>query len=554
MGQMLGSLRPFSGAVLVIASALFLGLLLWQISQLNGGLSPTAVDRYRLAVRAADELTPAWEKVSDFRRSLVLGNAPPRPALRREIDARMRALDALFGAGGPAAAFDTGHDWPAAQKAWAAVRAAPPGSSALPLFLTLSRHIDMLLFNCDNASGLNYDNPYTQNLAQVVFNLVPEGYDRVQRAVVEATLAVRNGGMSLRERLAFSGTLLTIQGDYDLSQDDVPGVARMLSRIMPSRAPQFAEIVPLEKTYESDGKAAYKLLYSRILLRERPTLDSKIVDSKATSALGAAQQIRYTLSRDIEAMAVVRGAMYGRRRLLVDIAYVAAGLLLAGLILLTAQIVSWRGREALRLAREESRRLAAELARQKAEEALRIAEDRGRELEAIASFDALTGVLNRRAFDRALGAAWETSEAHGHALGLVMIDIDHFKSFNDRYGHQAGDQCLQAIAQACADAVRGEDIFARYGGEEFAAIVPKATKEDLESIADRMRAAVSSLNIPHVTDAGHVTLSIGAAAIVASAAHSMHALIARADANLYRAKEAGRDRLILSEEFPRRER
>jgi diguanylate cyclase (GGDEF)-like protein len=169
-----------------------------------------------------------------------------------------------------------------------------------------------------------------------------------------------------------------------------------------------------------------------------------------------------------------------------------------------------------------------------------------RELEDMALHDGLTGVLNRRAFDRGLADAWHLGAARRERLGLLMIDIDHFKRFNDRYGHQAGDDCLRSVARACAACVRGGDLFARYGGEEFAAIVPNGTMDDLDSIARRMRDAVGELGIRHEeTPAGHVTLSIGGAAKAASDLRSEQGLITLADAALYRAKEQGRDRAVL---------
>lgn len=168
-----------------------------------------------------------------------------------------------------------------------------------------------------------------------------------------------------------------------------------------------------------------------------------------------------------------------------------------------------------------------------------------RELEDLALHDSLTGVLNRRAFDRALADAWHTGAARRERLGLLMIDVDHFKRFNDRYGHQAGDECLRRVAHACAACVRGGDLFARYGGEEFAAVVPNATMDDLDSIARRMRIAVAELGIEHDAPAGHVTLSIGGAAKAASDVRSEQGLVELADAALYQAKERGRDQVVL---------
>ena len=165
------------------------------------------------------------------------------------------------------------------------------------------------------------------------------------------------------------------------------------------------------------------------------------------------------------------------------------------------------------------------------------------ELEDLALRDGLTGVLNRRAFDRQWGLAWNVAVSRGGMLGILMIDIDHFKDYNDRFGHPAGDECLRAVAQACAGCVRSNDLFARYGGEEFAAIVPSATYDDLEQIADRMRDAVDELGI--------VTISIGAATMLARANEASNALIERADAALYLAKARGRNRTIFASEGTR---
>jgi diguanylate cyclase (GGDEF)-like protein len=171
-----------------------------------------------------------------------------------------------------------------------------------------------------------------------------------------------------------------------------------------------------------------------------------------------------------------------------------------------------------------------------------------REFEDMALHDALTGVLNRRAFDRGFSAAWHAAAARRNKLGLLMIDIDHFKRYNDRYGHPEGDECLRRVAQACATCVRSGDLFARYGGEEFAAIVPSATDDDLEVIGRRMRELVAELAIEHDTPTGTLTLSIGGATKTASSFRSSKELIALADRALYRAKHEGRDRTILESE------
>lgn len=156
-------------------------------------------------------------------------------------------------------------------------------------------------------------------------------------------------------------------------------------------------------------------------------------------------------------------------------------------------------------------------------------------LEQLSSVDALTGLANRRQFDVALHCARTD-------VALLMIDIDHFKQLNDRFGHQAGDDRLKAVARALAScAQRGTDIVARYGGEEFAVILPGLDERAASAMAEAMRIAVRAAALPSPTAAGIVTVSIGVAHGVGD---DPEALLARADAALYAAKAAGRDQVV----------
>jgi diguanylate cyclase (GGDEF)-like protein/PAS domain S-box-containing protein len=375
---MLRALTQWSGVIVTVVSAVLLAAVFWQIARLDalGGLSPTQLDHDRLALRAGADLLATWDAIADFRQSLVLGDAPMRTnALRGVIDARMRALDVLFGKAGPAADFDTNGDWNGAQKAWAAVRNAPPGEGGMPEFTKLSRYVDSLIFDLDNGSGLNFDNQQTQNIAEIVFSFAPEGADRLRQLVLLSALAVREGGLTLRERLSFYGALNGIQNDFDLSASDIPdGVVRMLTTLMPERAQEWAQLVPLAQRYQAAGNNVYKPLYNQVLFKKRPTIDPKVVDALAQPALIASQEVLYRFARATDAMVVERGRIYNERRMYLYVALLLGALLLVGLMLLIAQIVAYRSSQALRHAQQESERLATELARQKAEEALRLSE------------------------------------------------------------------------------------------------------------------------------------------------------------------------------------
>ena len=172
-----------------------------------------------------------------------------------------------------------------------------------------------------------------------------------------------------------------------------------------------------------------------------------------------------------------------------------------------------------------------------------------RAMELQAQRDGLTGIANRRCFDTSLDRAWTAARASGAIVGLLMIDIDHFKAYNDGYGHIAGDQCLREVATAIADAVRDPDaLLARYGGEEFAVLLPATAEATARALAQRLRDAVAARGLPHVHVAsGRVSLSIGLATMPARADTTPTRLVERADAALYAAKRGGRDRIVCAD-------
>jgi len=168
-------------------------------------------------------------------------------------------------------------------------------------------------------------------------------------------------------------------------------------------------------------------------------------------------------------------------------------------------------------------------------------------LEKLVALDGLTEIPNRRRLADVLEQEWRRCQRRSLSLALIMIDVDHFKAYNDSYGHLAGDRCLRQIARVLTQAgLRAGDLVARYGGEEFAAVLPDTDVDGALTVAERMRCAVEGLALPHRASSVSpwITVSLGAAATIPdpSALSSHTELLQAADRALYAAKAAGRNR------------
>jgi diguanylate cyclase (GGDEF)-like protein len=167
-------------------------------------------------------------------------------------------------------------------------------------------------------------------------------------------------------------------------------------------------------------------------------------------------------------------------------------------------------------------------------------------LKTTSTLDALTTIPNRRQFDDILEKEWLRGKRNQTPLSLLLMDIDFFKAYNDKYGHPAGDDCLRRLARGLADVVlRPADLFARYGGEEFTLLLPDTDADGALSVANRVQETINQLNIPHTesTVADHVTFSIGVATLIPSEPLSSFDLVQCADELLYTAKRKGRNRV-----------
>jgi diguanylate cyclase (GGDEF)-like protein len=166
----------------------------------------------------------------------------------------------------------------------------------------------------------------------------------------------------------------------------------------------------------------------------------------------------------------------------------------------------------------------------------------------LAERDPLTTLFNRRRFDELLQVEWLRALRSCDCVSVLMLDVDHFKLYNDRYGHPAGDSALQAVASSIeANVRRTTDVVGRFGGEEFAILLPSTNAEGAAGVAEQMRLAIARLAIPHAASAnGCVTVSIGVASTYPVFGDPPSNLIRESDAALYAAKGAGRNRVMCS--------
>lgn len=234
--------------------------------------------------------------------------------------------------------------------------------------------------------------------------------------------------------------------------------------------------------------------------------------------------------------------------------HAALALRLAAVVLLLW--AGWRYSRHMQTQLTEQRNLRAEIttAKEMLEEKVRQRtaelESANRQLETLSITDELTGLANRRRFDHYWTEEWQRAVRQGTPLAVIMIDVDHFKNYNDHYGHQLGDACLRRLGAVLRAAIRrAGELAARYGGEEFVVVLPGASPQQAVETATAIRAAIQAENIPHANSpvASVLTLSLGVATGNPGADDDRERLIRLADEALYQAKHQGRNRVVLAD-------
>ena len=202
---------------------------------------------------------------------------------------------------------------------------------------------------------------------------------------------------------------------------------------------------------------------------------------------------------------------------------------------------------ALNLRKEIKKRNAREKELKKTARKLKAA---NKKLEEMASQDGLTNLANRRLFDKIIKKEWQQAQKRNNCLGLIMLDIDYFKRYNDYYGHQTGDDCLKELAAVMKEVISPEkDLAARYGGEEFAIILPESNLRKIEAVTKKLQAKIDNLKIEHPDSpiANYVTVSIGGVVTRPQRNKSFEQLIEKTDDLLYKAKKNGRNQIKIEE-------
>ncbi|HEV7180354.1 MAG TPA: diguanylate cyclase, partial [Candidatus Baltobacteraceae bacterium] len=412
-------LRDSLGLIVTALSAVGLALVLWQIAKLNheAGLSAASMARERMAVTMSGRMVDSMRSLRLYQRALALGETPAaQTVLKARVSGQIGGILRDFRTGDAASIAPTdGAD--SIAKKWGVAKAVR-GWPAVDAVSDVVYAMETALSGMEDASGLTYDpSVIAQNLADVRIIEMPIAISTVGRIRTLSTLALKNGNLTLEERLRSSNSVNALRTVTDLSNDHIPAVSQQLGLLIPEHAAEYGRLPGLANRLYHQADAYARVISKEILLKTVPSIRLETVTASSQALDQSAASVFNAFGTALDQSLERRGEIERLRNRYYYMAFVLGAVLLVGIMMVLAQVVARRDRSLLRLSQKEAARLTAELARQRAEEALRLSE---------AQF--------RAVFD-------------GAAIGIAVLDRSgSLVDANDVFRSMFGDSISTALA------------------------------------------------------------------------------------------------------------
>ncbi len=367
--------RDSLGIAVTVVSAMLMALVLWQISQLSkdADLDRPAVARERAAVRETTALMPLMDALDAYRYALVLDTGEVARS-RARVARSMHAVSAQL-AEGDGSLLGVDHAWAAVEQRWNVALHLAPSPHAMDGMRAVFAGVSDYMTAIEDNSGLTYEvSPVAQNLADLFIQEVPYAISGTQRLRTLAELAEKQHGLTLAQRIDIATTVYALRNGYDVSPDHPGHIAETLDKLRPAERVRWSDLPKLADAMNAAGSRYVGRFSNSVLLQPVPTIPIASLRSDAARVEGIARALFAASGAALDADIVARGREQALRDRYWYAAFVIGAVLLVGIMISIAQLIARRDREALRVAHQESARLAAELARQDAEEALRLSE------------------------------------------------------------------------------------------------------------------------------------------------------------------------------------
>jgi diguanylate cyclase (GGDEF)-like protein/PAS domain S-box-containing protein len=436
---------------------------LWQVSKLSreAGIDARTLSRERLAVATTAQILPAIRSIALYRHALVLQEPPAAIApLRADAARRMDELAKEFRAG-DAASLGAQSQWVDAWTVWRTAAHASPGADAYDATTDATHKLEILISTMQDNSNLTYDPSMSaQNLADAALIATPVALDLTYRAKALADLAIAKHSLTLKQRFSLSGAVNTMRSFYDYSTENLPGVIDTFATLLPERTHATLGLPALANAVTSDGTQYRNLLSESVLLQQTPTTSATAVDAAASKTLAAVSALHNATASALDASLVRRGELSAKRNQYFYLAFIIGAVLMVGIMIAIAQAVARRDRIALRELRQESDRLAAELAWQHAEEALRLSEAQFRAVfdgaaVGIAVVDRNGKLVDANEVFRTMFGDFETA-IEGHETQLAELLAGRRETFEFEH-HSRTPAGGEAWTDATVSIVTGQD-------------------------------------------------------------------------------------------------